>query len=61
LSSDWQLHKVQNYFFKNEKGIAYIAGTTQAIDIINGGVKANALPELAYATVNHRISTDRYG
>jgi Gly-Xaa carboxypeptidase len=52
---------VQDYFFKREESAAYIAGTTQAIDIINGGVKANALPELAYATVNYRISTDRYG
>ncbi|CAE6419504.1 hypothetical protein ACGC1H_001911 [Rhizoctonia solani] len=32
--------------------------TTQAIDMINGGVKANALPELASAVVNHRIRTD---
>jgi len=31
-------------------------GTTQAIDIIRGGVKANALPETAWALVNHRIS-----
>ncbi|KAF8337821.1 hypothetical protein F5887DRAFT_983768 [Amanita rubescens] len=30
--------------------------TTQAVDIIRGGVKANALPETAYAIVNHRIS-----
>ncbi|CAE6471865.1 unnamed protein product [Rhizoctonia solani] len=32
--------------------------TTQATDLINGGVKANALPELASAVVNHRIRTD---
>ncbi|CAE6427932.1 unnamed protein product [Rhizoctonia solani] len=32
--------------------------TTQAADMINGGVKANALPELASAVVNHRIRTD---
>ncbi|KAJ1311789.1 hypothetical protein OPQ81_010254 [Rhizoctonia solani] len=32
--------------------------TTQAVDLINGGVKANALPELASAVVNHRIRTD---
>ncbi|QRV91200.1 Gly-Xaa carboxypeptidase [Ceratobasidium sp. AG-Ba] len=32
--------------------------TTQAIDVINGGVKSNALPELASAVVNHRIRTD---
>jgi Gly-Xaa carboxypeptidase len=36
-----------------------LIGTTQAIDIISGGVKANALPESAWALVNHRISVIR--
>ncbi|KAF9072250.1 carboxypeptidase S [Rhodocollybia butyracea] len=36
---------------------AALVGTTQAIDLIQGGVKANALPEQAYAVVNQRIST----
>jgi len=31
--------------------------TTQAIDLVQGGVKANALPEEAWAVVNHRIAT----
>lgn len=35
-------------------------GTTQAIDLIKGGVKANALPETAWALVNHRIASQRY-
>ncbi|EKM49935.1 uncharacterized protein PHACADRAFT_188329 [Phanerochaete carnosa HHB-10118-sp] len=30
--------------------------TTQAVDLISGGVKVNALPERAYAVVNHRIA-----
>ncbi|CAB4256483.1 similar to Saccharomyces cerevisiae YJL172W CPS1 Vacuolar carboxypeptidase yscS [Maudiozyma barnettii] len=30
--------------------------TTQAVDIINGGVKANALPETTEFTVNHRVA-----
>ncbi|KAJ7895118.1 hypothetical protein B0H13DRAFT_2234604 [Mycena leptocephala] len=33
-------------------------GTTQAIDVVSGGVKSNALPEQAHAIVNHRISTE---
>ncbi|KAG6810887.1 hypothetical protein H0H92_009917 [Tricholoma furcatifolium] len=37
-------------------GYASLVGTTQAIDVIQGGVKANALPEKAFALVNHRIS-----
>ncbi|KAF9037397.1 carboxypeptidase S [Hymenopellis radicata] len=34
-----------------------LSGTTTAIDVIHGGVKSNALPEQAFAVVNHRIST----
>ncbi|KAJ7760621.1 hypothetical protein DFH07DRAFT_957457 [Mycena maculata] len=30
-------------------------GTTTAVDVVHGGVKSNALPEQAYAVVNHRI------
>lgn len=33
--------------------------TTQAVDLIEGGVKVNALPEKASVIVNHRISGDR--
>ncbi|KAJ8586003.1 carboxypeptidase S [Rhizopogon salebrosus TDB-379] len=31
-------------------------GTTQAVDLVEGGVKVNALPERASAVVNHRIA-----
>ncbi|KAH9975657.1 carboxypeptidase S [Russula compacta] len=34
-----------------------LIGTTQAIDLVQGGVKANALPEEAWAVVNHRVAT----
>ncbi|WWC90563.1 uncharacterized protein L201_005499 [Kwoniella dendrophila CBS 6074] len=33
-----------------------LVGTTQAVDIIDGGLKVNALPENVVAIVNHRIS-----
>ena len=36
-----------------------LIGTTQAIDLVRGGVKTNALPEEAWAVVNHRIATQR--
>ena len=36
-----------------------LIGTTQAIDIVQGGVKANALPEEAWAVINHRVATQR--
>ncbi|KAJ7737719.1 hypothetical protein B0H16DRAFT_1730220 [Mycena metata] len=38
-----------------------VVGTTQAVDVISGGgVKSNALPEQAVATVSHRIATQRF-
>ena len=36
-----------------------VLSTTQAVTLINGGVKANALPERAEAVVNHRIAEQR--
>ncbi|KZV72467.1 carboxypeptidase S [Peniophora sp. CONT] len=41
---------------RDERTFRAYAGTTQAVDIIHGGVKSNALPERAYAIVNHRIA-----
>ena len=32
--------------------------TTQAIDIINGGIKSNALPEFVSFVINHRINVE---
>ncbi|KAJ6627647.1 carboxypeptidase S [Mycena sp. CBHHK59/15] len=40
-----------------DKMFKALVGTTLAVDIINGGVKSNALPEQASAVVNHRIAT----
>ncbi|CAK1363761.1 unnamed protein product [Cercospora beticola] len=34
----------------------YLMQTSQAVDLIHGGTKTNALPETAVATVNHRIN-----
>jgi len=36
--------------------IRYLFTTSQAVDIINGGVKTNALPERTQFTVNYRIN-----
>ncbi|PVH75171.1 carboxypeptidase S [Cadophora sp. DSE1049] len=36
--------------------IKYLLQTSQAVDIISGGVKVNALPERAQAIVNHRVN-----
>ncbi|PVI05162.1 carboxypeptidase S [Periconia macrospinosa] len=38
------------------RGTKYLFTTSVAVDIINGGVKSNALPERTHFTVNHRIN-----
>jgi len=38
------------------KPVQYLMQTSQAVDVISGGVKVNALPERTTVTVNHRIN-----
>lgn len=40
------------------RALKYTVKTTQAIDVIHGGVKSNALPEFTKVTINHRISIE---
>ncbi|KAF5351538.1 hypothetical protein D9758_007214 [Tetrapyrgos nigripes] len=54
--SNHALHKLQEVVFEEPTSKA-LAGTTTAVDLVSGGVKTNALPEQAYAVVNHRIDT----
>ncbi|EUC53662.1 gly-Xaa carboxypeptidase [Rhizoctonia solani AG-3 Rhs1AP] len=66
---DKALHEVERALFEADSDLnrgnedtarlyRSLLGTTQAVDMVTGGVKANALPELASAVVNHRIRTD---
>ena len=41
---------------KYSLGTRYLMQTSIAVDVINGGVKVNALPEKTQVTVNHRIN-----
>jgi Gly-Xaa carboxypeptidase len=59
IHSDRALHKLEAELIKDNQYRSLI-GTTQAIDLIQGGVKTNALPEEAWAVVNHRIATQRF-
>ncbi|KAH9066871.1 hypothetical protein EDB87DRAFT_1721053 [Lactarius vividus] len=54
--SDRALRKLEAELIK-DPAYKSLIGTTQAIDLIQGGVKSNALPEEAWAVVNHRIAT----
>ena len=56
--SDKALHELEEYI-SHDIGLRSLVSTTQAIDLIGGGVKSNALPETAWAVVNHRIATQR--
>lgn len=42
-------------FLQRDRMLDALIRTTQAVDIIHGGVKSNALPELTTFVVNHRI------
>ncbi|KIK98243.1 hypothetical protein PAXRUDRAFT_824097 [Paxillus rubicundulus Ve08.2h10] len=55
--SDEALQSVEKQVFLDPT-FKNLVGTTQAVDLIQGGVKVNALPELAFAVVNHRISVE---
>jgi Gly-Xaa carboxypeptidase len=58
LSSKRAAKKVADYLAGESIFNRYLMQTSQAIDIISGGVKINALPESVYAVVNHRIAVE---
>jgi len=41
---------------KQSQYVKYLMQTSQAVDVISGGVKVNALPERVTVTVNHRVN-----
>lgn len=53
---DHALAKLSKQLARINPQFKAIAGTTQAVDVIRGGVKTNALPESAHVIVNHRIA-----
>lgn len=59
-TNDSALHALEEELRKIDNLFGPLTGTTQAVDIVRGGVKVNALPEQAEAIVNHRISVHRY-
>lgn len=50
--------KVAEYIYNTDIGSRYLVTTSQAVDIIHGGVKSNALPEYVEVVVNHRIAVE---
>ncbi|TAQ84480.1 hypothetical protein B7494_g7200 [Chlorociboria aeruginascens] len=58
LESKSAAQSVANYLAKEDIRNRYLMQTSQAIDIISGGVKINALPEKVFAVVNHRVAVE---
>jgi len=58
LSSKKSAQKVADTLASEDIGKRYLMQTSQATDLISGGVKINALPESVSAVVNHRIAVE---
>jgi len=52
------LNKVARFLARTSDFQRAMLGTTTAVDVINGGVKVNALPEVVTSLVNLRIDFD---
>lgn len=51
-------YRVADYIYNSDLGSRYLVTTSQAVDVINGGGKSNALPEYVEVVVNHRIAVE---
>ncbi|KAH7417826.1 hypothetical protein BKA64DRAFT_761443 [Cadophora sp. MPI-SDFR-AT-0126] len=58
LSNKKAAKTVANYLATQDIFQRYLMQTSQATDLISGGVKINALPEKVYAVINHRIAVE---
>lgn len=58
-TDDTALEKLRVALLKYSPKIKAMLSTTQAVDLVEGGVKVNALPERASAVVNNRIAEHR--
>lgn len=56
-SSSKERDALSREFSRDRRQKTYVS-TTQAVDIIEGGVKVNALPEMVQVTTNYRINVD---
>lgn len=56
VADDAALKVLQERLLASDPSYKALLGNTQAVDLISGGVKVNALPERASAVINHRIA-----
>jgi Gly-Xaa carboxypeptidase len=57
LTDDNALYQLEGWL-RTQKQFKPLIGTSQAVDLTGGGHKVNALPETAWAVINHRIGID---
>lgn len=58
LTSKKASKTLAEYLANDDISERYLMQTSQAVDLISGGVKINALPEKVYAVINHRIAVE---
>ncbi|KAJ6621388.1 hypothetical protein B0H10DRAFT_1790028 [Mycena sp. CBHHK59/15] len=56
LVDDDSLEELKDHLLALDPVFDAMLRTTQAVDIVYGGLKANTLPEMATAVINHRIA-----
>ncbi|KAL7280786.1 hypothetical protein ACG7TL_005730 [Trametes sanguinea] len=56
VQSDGALEELRDALMEEFPRFEAVLRTTQAVDLVQGGVKVNALPEKVSAVVNHRIA-----
>ncbi|CDO73269.1 hypothetical protein BN946_scf185008.g31 [Trametes cinnabarina] len=56
VESDGALEELRDALMEEFPRFEAVLRTTQAVDLVQGGVKVNALPEKVSAVVNHRIA-----
>ena len=56
LATPGAQHKLAQQVAQSSDALKYLFTTSVAVDVINGGVKSNALPERTTATINHRVN-----
>lgn len=59
LTSDVALGQLEE-LLTSQAVFKALIGTTQAITLVQGGIKINSLPEEAWAGINQRIATQRF-
>jgi Gly-Xaa carboxypeptidase len=58
LKSRKAASEAAKYLAESDITQRYLMQTSQAVDLISGGMKINALPEKVYAVVNHRVAVE---